>query len=293
MIDIGNCIEGFRKHLLYEKNRAPLTVKAYMEDLIKFGMYLHKNKLELDKLKTINFRAYMTYLSKNKLSSKTIARHISTIHSFFKYLKRKNIIQKNSAALVNLPKVASNLPKFVFPEELNKLFELPDTDTVLGLRDRLIFELLYATGIRVSELSNLKIYDIDFGERLIKVFGKRSKERIVPFGKPALGWIEKYSEKITGFSKTDYLFVNRFGNKLSERGVRLIFDKYVKKLAAKIKLTPHVLRHTFATHLLNNGADIRTVQELLGHASLATTQIYTHISGEKLIREYKKTHPKA
>ncbi|MFA7578263.1 MAG: site-specific tyrosine recombinase/integron integrase [Candidatus Muiribacteriota bacterium] len=293
MIDYGTIVEKFRKYMIYEKTRSPLTLKAYMEDIFSFIKYVEKHSIDITVMKPLHFRAYMTYLTKKGLSSKSVARHVSSIHTFFKFLKREEIITDNTASLVSLPKIGKNLPKFVYPREIEMLFELPDTSTVLGIRDRLIFEFLYATGIRVSELSGLKVEKIDFSEGLVKVFGKRSKERIVPFGREASKWLEKYLKAAEGFSQTDYLLVNRFGKHLTDRGIRYIFAKYIKQLSSRIKITPHVLRHTFATHMINNGADIRTVQELLGHASLGTTQIYTHITGDKLMQAYKKAHPRA
>lgn len=286
-------LDDFVDFLILEKNRSSLTVEKYSKDIERFLEYLEEYGLKIDSLKPANYRAYMTFLSRNDLKAKSIARNISAIHTFFKFLFREGKIKENSASLISLPKIPKNLPKFIYPKEIEELLNLPDTNDILGIRDRLIFEFLYATGIRVSELTNIKVTDIDFSEELIRVFGKRAKERIVPFGEQAHYWLDKYLEAIRGFSVTDYLLVNKFGKKLSDRGVRYIFDKYIRTLSVKIKITPHVLRHTFATHLLNNGADIRTVQELLGHANLATTQIYTHITKEKLMEAYKRSHPRS
>jgi tyrosine recombinase XerC len=286
-------IDDFVDFLSLEKNRSVLTIENYTRDIERFIFYVEEYGLKLDELKPLNYRAYMTFLSKGGLKPRSIARSISAIHTFFKYLFREGKINENSSSVISLPKIPKNLPKFIYPKEILDLLELPDTNEMLGIRDRLIFEFLYATGIRVSEMTNIKAKDIDFSECLIKVLGKRSKERIVPFGEQALYWLEKYLDVIKGFSVTEYLFVNKSGKRLTDRGVRYIFDKYIKTLSLKIKITPHVLRHTFATHLLNNGADIRIVQELLGHANLATTQIYTHISKEKLMDAYKKAHPRS
>ncbi|MCK9225351.1 MAG: tyrosine recombinase XerC [Candidatus Muirbacterium halophilum] len=286
-------IDDFLDFLSLEKNRSNLTIENYTRDIERFIFYIEEYGLKLDNLKPLNYRAYMTFLSKGGLKPRSVARNISAIHTFFKYLFREGKIDENSASVISLPKIPKNLPKFIYPKEIDDLLNLPDINERLGIRDRLIFEFLYATGIRVSEMTNIKVLDIDFSDSLIKVFGKRSKERIVPFGENALYWLEIYIHAIKGFSKTDYLFVNKFGKRLTDRGVRYIFDKYIKTLSTKTKITPHVLRHTFATHLLNNGADIRIVQELLGHANLATTQIYTHITKEKLMQAYKKAHPRS
>jgi len=285
-------ITNFRDFLSLEKNRSVLTLKAYSADVYRFLEWLEEKGLDLDSLKPMHFRAFMSYLQRNGNSPGSVGRNISSIHTFFKYLKRENVITSDSSSIISLPKLKKSLPKFVHPREIDELLSLPDTETFLGVRDRLIFELLYATGIRVSELTNLELDAFDMGEGLVRVFGKRSKERIVPFGEEASFWLKKYLEVVPIPVDKGLIFLNHRYEPLTARGVRYIFDKYLKQLSINVKLTPHVLRHTFATHLLTNGADIRTVQELLGHADLSTTQIYTHISKEKLMREYKRTHPK-
>ncbi len=285
-------IKDFRDFLSLEKNRSALTLKAYSADVFRFLEWLEEKSLDIDCLKPVHFRAFMSFLQRNGNSPRSVGRNISSIHTFFKYLKRQNFISSDSSSVISLPKLKKSLPKFVHHYEIDELLSIPDTNTFLGVRDRLIFELLYATGIRVSELVNLELSAFDMGEQLVRVFGKRSKERIVPFGEEALFWLKRYLDIVPISVDSGLLFLNHRHEPLTARGVRYIFDKYLKQLSINVKLTPHVLRHTFATHLLSNGADIRTVQELLGHADLSTTQIYTHISKEKLMREYRRTHPK-
>ena len=295
MSDLTN---KFLDYLSYERNFSKYTVLNYKEDLKFFTEYLDKKKIS--DIKSIDYqviRNYLVYMHNKKLSKKTISRRISTLRSFFKYLLNREYIVDNPMTLISNPKLDKLLPKFLYKEELETIENIPDMNTINGIRDKLIIEMFYSTGIRVSELSNLKINDIDFKEKKINILGKGSKERIVLFGDRCLNLINLYLDKSRPFILNDgdspYLFVNKRKNRLSENSIRIIIKDVLKKSGLNVKLTPHVLRHTFATDLLNNGADLRTVQELLGHENLQTTEVYTHITNERLKKVFNNCHPRA
>jgi len=236
-------------------------------------------------------RKYLVFLYEKKYKNTTICRHISSLRSFYKYLLGNKLINENPMELISLPKKEQRLPNFLYYNDLEKLLETPDQATSIGLRDKLIFEILYSTGVRVSELVNIKVKDIDFENKSIRIFGKGKKERIVLFGDQALKIINIYLDQ-RGFS-SEYLILNNRGNKITTRGVDLIIHKNSLKSGLKNKITPHTMRHTFATHMLNDGANLLTVQELLGHENLKTTQVYTHVSNERLRNVYLNAHPRA
>ena len=251
-------------------------------DLENFYNYINKKKT-----KKIDFdflQEYIENLSQKKYSTKSIQRHISSLKSYFKFLYNKNYINVNPAELLCLPKNEIKLPNYLTIIDLEKIYELD-----LSLRDKLIVELLYSTGIRLSELVNIKISDINFYDKTIKVLGKGNKERYVLFGSVCSKLLKEYINN----ENRVYLLLNKNGNKLSERGVEYIIEKIFKSVNVHAKLTPHTLRHTFATHMLDNGCDLVTVQKLLGHSDLSTTSIYTHISNEHLRTTYLQTHPRA
>lgn len=283
----------FIKYLENEKNYSIETVKGYNDDLDKFYMYLTERNI-----KEVNYseiKDYLFHMRSIKFSNKTICRKISSLRSYFKYLMKNNYIKTNPMLLVSSPKVDYRLPNYLNYNELNSLLELPDKSNSLGLRDLLIIELFYSTGIRLSELTNIKISDIDFYENRIKILGKGNKERYVYFGDICKNLLKEYidySRYKLNKKNNEYLILNKDGDTLTGRGVEYILKKYIKKTDIKGKITPHTLRHTFATHLLNEGADLRSVQELLGHANLKTTSIYTHISNERLREVYLKCHPR-
>ena len=245
-------------------------------------------------------RKYIVYLKKSDYSTRSICRKISTIRSFFKFLSREGVVKNNPTINLIAPKINKKLPYFLYLQEVNKLIEATPRDTIFGIRDIAILELLYGTGMRVGELVNLNIHDIDLYEKTIRVFGKGSKERILPLGNPSIKAIQEYLtdrhlfRKNVSINKNDQnaLLLNHFGGRLSTRSIRRIIIKYMKIAGLNKKISPHVLRHSFATHLLGGGADLRSVQELLGHESLSTTQIYTHITKERLKIIYKKSHPR-
>lgn len=298
-------IELYAFFLKNEKNYSNYTIISYRNDLIQFFNYLKLYRiLKDDKIEYVDrsvMRKYIVYLKKSDYSARSISRKISTVRSFFKFCLREGIIKVNPTINLITPKIDKKLPYFLYLQEVNKLIETPLKNTILGIRDRAILELLYGTGIRVGELVNLNICNIDLYEKTIIVFGKGSKERILPLGNPSIRAIQEYLtsrnlfEKKIFVNKNDLeaLFLNRLGGRLTTRSIRRIIIKYMKIAGLNKKISPHVLRHSFATHLLGGGADLRSVQELLGHKSLSTTQIYTHITKERLKTIYKKSHPRA
>lgn len=273
------------------KNYSNYTIDSYNKDLDNFYVYLTQNNTDIKKVNYKFLRGYLTVLYDKKYSKKTIARNISTLKSFFKYLKKQNIIESNPMNLIKTPKIDKKLPKFLNYDDLEKILSIPDTTTFLGKRNALILELLYSTGVRVSELVNIKLNDIDLSEEKILILGKGNKERYVLFGSKAKEKMLDYLKEKTDDSP--YLIVNRYGNKITDRGIRKILDSIILEASLSYKISPHTLRHTFATHMLDSGADIEIVKELLGHESLSTTQIYTHVTSESLKRVYSETHPRA
>lgn len=295
-------IDNFLKHLHIEKNSSPLTLDSYKTDLHQFFNFLAEeynlttSEITEDMLTHQNVRKYLIYLQDNNYARTTIARKLAALRSFVKYLVRAEIIADNHIAAVNTPKQEQRLPHFLYPQEINILLEAPDNNTYLGKRDKAIIETLYATGIRVSELVNLNILDIDMEEELVRVWGKGGKERIVPIGQLAklsiLDYLNKSRPFLVKSAQEEALFLNKNGTRLSDRSIRNILNKYVELVALNQKITPHAIRHSFATHLLNNGADLRSVQELLGHVKLSTTQIYTHLTKENIKAIHNNTHPR-
>lgn len=285
-------IVNFLKYLKIEKNYSNLTIINYGKDLKIFLKFLEEN--HINEYKVINYklmRKFLKFLYEQEYSKKSIARHISSLRSFFKYLAKEKKITNNPMTLISNPKLDKKLPKYLYYEELEKILSIPDKTTILGMRDLTILELLYSTGVRVSELVNIKIDDIDFDERQIKILGKGNKERMVLYGKVLDNYFKEYLPKRNELAKShNYLLINKFGNKLTDRGVRLIIDNILKKGMIDYHISPHMLRHTFATHMLDNGADLKCVQELLGHKNLSSTQIYTHVSNERLRQVYLETH---
>lgn len=300
MSDFWHKKELFVEYLQIEKNASPLTVKYYQNDLETFFNFLHEEAIQ--DIKDVDervVRVFLTRLYNQKLSRRSVSRKVSVLRSFYRFLARENLIAENPVAHIMLPKLDKTLPSFLYKEELEKLFEANDTTTSVGQRDQAILEVLYGTGIRVSECQGLRLGDVDFAIGTIFVKGKGNKERYVPFGRFAEIALETYINegrdellnKTT--EKTDYLFLNANGQPLTARGIRYILSKMVKRAALTVNVHPHKLRHTFATHMLNDGADLRVVQELLGHESLSTTQIYTHVTKDHLRKVYMKSHPRA
>ncbi|WP_422445851.1 tyrosine recombinase XerC [Thermoanaerobacterium sp. DL9XJH110] len=292
-------IDSFLNYLKVTKNKSENTIKAYAGDLMQFNEYLKQKKISeraFSKIDHVDIRGFLAHLKAKQLSRKTIARKLSAVRSFFKFLSGEGIVGENVAAYVKSPKLPKKLPLFLYPPEIEALLSAPSGDT-LGIRDRAIMELLYATGMRVGELVSLRVKDLNMGANYIIVFGKGSRERVVFFGQKAAESLEDYLKRSRPFLlksiSCDALFLNRHGTGITDRSVRRIIDKYVKAASLNQKISPHTLRHTFATHMLNNGADLKTVQELLGHVSLSTTQIYTHVTKERLKEVYDRTFPHA
>ena len=281
MKDLGNFLEYLNKELNYSEN----TEISYREDITNFLNYLEKKQLNYKKIDGEIIRDYLKYLDEAKLKNSTIARRISALRTFYNYLLNKNIVDTNLFNSIRNPKLEKKLPNYLSYEELAKILNNIDISTKIGLRNRLLVELFYATGCRVSEMINIKVSDINKSNNSIRIMGKGKKMRIVYFGEYARDYLDRYLPLID----TDYLFTQESGDKLSIHDVEYIISDLVKNLALKTHVTPHTLRHTFATHLLNNGADIKTVQELLGHSSLNTTGIYTHVSNERIKEVYRKT----
>ena len=292
--------ERFFSYLSVEKNSSELTIVNYRKDLAAFEAFID-TKLQdaswLD-ITPLDVRAYLADLNEKHYARRTIARRISALKSFYKYLVRENKLEVNPMSKVRSPKLEKKLPVFLDQIEITELLEQPDTDA-LGKRDTAILELLYATGCRVSELVGLTLDRIDLNNRFVLVIGKGNKERLVPIGQSCCRAVKVYyperMQLMDKYSVGEHnkVFVNSRGGVLTDRSVRRILDKYINQLAISKNVSPHTIRHTFATHLLENGADLRAVQELLGHANLSTTQIYTHVSTEHITSAYKKNHPRA
>jgi tyrosine recombinase XerC len=285
-------IDKFIRYLEIEKNYSPHTILNYKLDLSDFARFISESSIE--KVDYLLLRKYLAVLKEKNLSSRSVGRKLSALRSFFKFLTREGLIKTNPILMLSSPKLDKHLPQFLTEEETVKLIESAFSKNELderGLRDRAILETFYSTGIRISELVGLSLDDVDFIGGTAKVYGKGKKERIVPIGDAAIRTVRKYLEKRK--KQVDAVFLNKNGKRISARGVRGIVDKYIRIAGLKQGISPHTLRHSFATHLLNRGADLRTVQELLGHANLSTTQIYTHLTTDKLKNIYNKAHPHA
>lgn len=282
-------IEKFIRYLEIEKNFSQHTLLNYKLDLVEAKEFL--KDIDVAKVDYLLIRKYLAHLKERNLSSRSIARKLSSLRSFFKFLVRDGYLKNNPADAISSPKLEKFLPKFLTEPDAVRLIESPDTATLKGLRDKAILETLYSTGMRISELVSLRQEYIDFIGGTIKVLGKGKKERMVPVGERALRAIRDYL-KNRGI-KSEVVFLNKNKKRLGARGIRKMLDKYIKLASLKFHVSPHTFRHSFATHLLDRGADLRSVQELLGHANLSTTQIYTHLTTEKLKSVYEKAHPRA
>ncbi|MBA7515847.1 Tyrosine recombinase XerD [subsurface metagenome] len=291
----------FNKYINYlevERNASPYTVRNYTTDLLGFFQFLRDK--EIDSLKEVDrhtLRDYLSQLMERGFVKASIARKLSAIRSFYRYLLREEIISTSPVATTSSPKLDKRLPSFLTIEEINRLLETPDLSTPQGLRDRALMELLYASGIRVSELVSINLEQVNLDTNVIRVWGKGSKERVVLMGKPAARALTAYLNQgrpeLLGEKRSNALLLNRYGKRLIERRVQRILEKYTNIAGIGKRVYPHMLRHTFATHLLDGGADLRVVQELLGHASLSSTQIYTHVSKSQAKKVYLSAHPMA
>lgn len=296
----------FLQHLKYERNMSEHTLRNYASDLDQFRDHLLKiekrEDVSVSEIDRLTIREWMAELHAANKKKTSIARKLASLRTFFQFLIREGKLENNPAKMVATPRIERKLPNHLSMEDAVRFIETPDINSDLGRRDRAIVEFLYATGIRVGELVNIDLKDIDFREKLVRVTGKRRKQRIVPFGEPALHALMHYLEETRGVflsncpeAKRDLgaCFLNYQGTRITTRSVGRMIDKYIKQCADIHSISPHSLRHTFATHLLDSGADLRDIQELLGHARLSTTQIYTQVSMEKMIEVYDRAHPKA
>ena len=282
-------IEKFIRYLEIEKNYSKHTILNYRLDLLGFKGFLAD--LDLEKVDYLFLRKYLAQLKEKKLSNRSVNRHLSTLRSFFRFLNREGLLKTNPMVILSSPKQEKHLPLFLTEEEVSKLIEAALPKDERGLRDRAILETFYSTGIRISELAGLSIEDIDFIGGIVKVMGKGKKERLVPIGERAIASIRAYLDSRK--KQADTLFLNKSKKRITTRGIRNIVRKYILNAGIRRGVSPHTLRHSFATHLLNRGADLRSVQELLGHANLSTTQIYTHLTTDRLKSVYDKAHPRA
>jgi len=306
---LDELLSQFHDHLRYERNVSEHTLRNYQSDLEQFHDYLapadpqtgKRNEPAIQQIDHLTIREWLATLHSAQKKKTSVARKLAALRTFFQFLVREGVVEMNPAKLVSTPRLEKKLPKHLSVEDAIRFIETPDTETDAGKRDRAMLELLYATGVRVSELTKLDLHDIDFRNKLIRVIGKRRKERIVPFGDLAHDALKNYLEvrdnalmnAPVSLREPEALFLNYQGTRITTRSVGRMVEKYIKICAGIHDISPHALRHSFATHLLDSGADLRDIQELLGHARLSTTQIYTHVSMEKLIEVYDKAHPKA
>ncbi len=284
--------EKFIRYLEIEKNYSQHTVTNYKIDLEDFFRFL--GDVELEKIDYLVLRKYLAALKEKRLGARSVARHLSALRTFFRFLTKDGYLKSNPILSLSSPKQEKHLPSFLTEEETGKLIEsafAKDDKDESGLRDRAILETFYSTGMRISELVGLNYEDLDFISGIVKVLGKGRKERVVPIGERAISAIRAYTEKKK--KESDAVFLNKNGRRISARGVRNIVGKYIRIAGIKQGVSAHTFRHSFATHLLNRGADLRSVQELLGHANLSTTQIYTHLTTDRLKSVYDKAHPRA
>jgi integrase/recombinase XerD len=299
-MEIPAAISSFLTHVKVEKGLSSNTVSAYKRDLVKFDAFAGKRRLSLKAIRRDDLVDFLAGLYRQKLESRTVARQLVTLRNFFRFAQIQELISVDPSVNLESPKIRRTLPGYLRLEEIERLLEQPDEKTPLGLRDRAMLEVLYSTGLRVSELISLRVSDVDTKVGCVRCIGKGDKERIVPIGRQALVMVEKYLRKarppLCGKSKSassPTLFVNRRGTALSRVGVWKILSAYGRRAGLRVAIKPHMLRHSFATHLLERGADLRSVQLMLGHADISTTQIYTHVVEERLKQIYKAHHPRA
>ena len=289
-------IVAFLNSLIIEKGLSKNTIQSYESDIFQLYQWnISKNKKRITEIKKFDTSQYISYLFSQNLKSTSVNRKISSLKTFFNFLLKKKLINANPFADQIMPKKPISLPKSISEDDVVKLLDAPKADSLIGLRDKAMLELLYASGVRISELVNIKFSDLDLERNIIKVFGKGSKERLVPFGEDAAQCISAYIDerkKNKDIASIKYIFLNNRGSKISRHAFWHRLKEYCLEIGLKQDISPHTLRHAFATHLLNRGADLRSVQVLLGHSDLSTTQIYTHIAKQRLSELVKKHHPR-
>lgn len=291
-------IDAYLQVLADERGSSGHTVRNYGDDLRQFASWLKEKDIErVEDITYLHVRGYLADLQKRDYAKRSVSRKLSALRSFFQFLVREGRLQASPFQFIRTPKLDKRLPKFLYVEEMEELLRLPDTATPLGIRDLAILETLYASGMRVSELVGLDETRVDLSLGVALVFGKGAKERYVPLGEHATHALDRYLResrpKLLAGKEEKALFLNARGGRLTDRSVRRIVDRYVGQLSETRKMSPHAIRHSFATHMLEAGADLRTVQELLGHANLSTTQIYTHMTRDHLQSIYNRAHPRA
>ena len=295
---VEELFQKYIKHLQVERGISAYTVRNYSTDIQGFLDFLGTNGVtSLSKVDRAMMRRYLGWLQEQGIARGSISRKLSALRSFYRYLMRENLVTSEPLTSLSAPKLEQRLPTFLSTDEVVRLVESPDTSTPKGVRDRAILELLYAAGLRLSEIVSLNVNDVDFNSRQVRAWGKGSKERIVLMGKPAAEALRRYVKyarpKLEGKKRTQALFLNRFGDRIARRRIEYIIEKSARQAGLDMRVHTHMLRHTFATHLLDGGADLRAVQELLGHARLATTQVYTHVSQNQIRRTYLNAHPRS
>jgi len=299
-MEMGAAISSFLTHVRVEKGLSNNTVSAYRRDLVKFDAFAKKRKLTLESVRRDDLVDFLAGLFHQKLESRTVARHLVTLRNFFRFAQVQELVSEDPSLNLESPKIRRSLPGYLRLDEVERLLAQPDEKIAIGLRDRAMLEVLYSSGLRVSELIGLRVMDLDRTVGCVRCIGKGDKERIVPIGKKATALVEKYLREarpqLLGkgtLANSPYLFLNRRGGAFSRVGVWKILSAYGRKAGLRVALTPHMLRHSFATHLLERGADLRSVQLMLGHSDISTTQIYTHVVEERLKQIYKAHHPRA
>lgn len=289
-------IDNYLEFLKYQKNYSNYTITSYENDIMEYFNYINSEGLNYKNIEYSDIRFYLMYLKEKEDNNSSIDRKLSALRGFYKYLVNEGIVHNNVFSLVNGPKKSKKLPRYFDYNELEEMFLIPDTNTALGQRDLLLLEMLYATGCRVGELVSIKVKNIDFNRRTILILGKGNKERYLNYGEYCEDILKKYLKDgylSLNINHSEFLFLNKNGGVLTERGVRFILDKIIKQTGINKNISPHMIRHSFATHLLNEGCDLLTVQKLLGHESIKATQIYTHVTTDRLKEVYYHSFPRA
>jgi integrase/recombinase XerD len=288
-------VESFLEHILVVRGLSQGTVSSYTEDLHSFSAFIKEKNIPLDRVNQQNIFVYLMFLRRKGLQSRSLARHMATLRGFFAFLTEHGHIRENPAGLLENPKLPRLLPRLLSVQEVESILEQPALTDKLGARDKAMLELLYAAGLRVSEVAGLKVLNFDGQSGTVRVWGKGAKERIVPLHFTCMKWIESYlAHWRPAFSpKQDFMFLNRSGQGLSRQGIWKLIKKYALKAGIRKQVSPHTLRHSFATHLLEGGADLRTVQVLLGHSDITATEIYTHVQSDRLKAAHEQFHPRS